>query len=242
MTKSPRAHKQYTRLSVIVPVYNERSTVGEVIRRVRAVEPPGGLDLELVVVDDGSTDGTDKVLAMVEDSTVKVVKHAVNRGKGAAIRTGLTEARGDVVLFQDADLEYSIDDWPRLLAPVLDGRALVVYGSRFHPERETMSLTGFISDRALSLFTCVLYNTTLTDVETGYKVFDRAFLDGLTIESDGFAFESEVTAKVLRSGQRIYEVPISFTRRDANEGRKYTSKDSRTAFMTLFKHRFKKRI
>lgn len=228
----------YSMLSVIVPVYNERNTVGEVIRRLRNVELPGGLDLEVLVIDDGSNDGTDKVLSTIEDSTVRVVKHRTNQGKGAAVRTGLGEARGQLILIQDADLEYSPEDVPRLVQPILDGKAKVVYGSRFHPERESMPLTSLLADRAVSVATCLLYNTTLTDVETGFKVFDRSVLDALTLESDHFEIEPEITGKLLRSGQRIFEVPVSYSGR--SEGKKYGAKDRVAAFKTLVRYRLSK--
>jgi glycosyltransferase involved in cell wall biosynthesis len=226
----------YRLLSVIVPVYNERATVIEILRRMRAVELP--LELEIVVVDDGSTDGTDKALRAVEDSTVRVLHHGTNRGKGAAIRTGLGVVRGDLVLIQDADLEYDPEDWPKLLAPILRGRANVVYGSRFTGERKNMLVWHWIGNRLLSGVTNVLYNTTLSDMETCYKLFDRRVLEGITIRSDRFEFEPEITAKVLRRGHRIYEVPISYTGREFDEGKKITWKDGVGALKTLVKYRF----
>ncbi len=162
--------RAYKTLTVIVPVFNERTTVAEVIRRMRAVELP--VVLQILVVDDGSSDGSDKVLGAIEDSTVHVMRHKVNRGKGAAIRTGLAEARGDLVLIQDADLEYDPEDWPRLLEPILRGKAYVVYGSRFTGERKNMMPLHWIGNRLLSLVTNVLYRSTLSDMETCYKMFD----------------------------------------------------------------------
>jgi glycosyltransferase involved in cell wall biosynthesis len=199
----------YRTLSVIVPVYNERNTVAEVVRRMRRVDLP--LDLEIVVVDDGSDDGTDKILAAIEDSTVHVVRHDVNLGKGAAVRTGLARARGDIILIQDADLEYDPSHWPRLLEPVLQGRAKVVYGTRFAGEGMNPSVPEWAANRFLSLVTNVLYNTTLSDMLTGFKVFDRRVLDGITLDSDRFEFEPEFTAKALRRGYGIYEVPVAWT-------------------------------
>jgi len=227
---------EYHSLSVVVPVYNERTTVVEILRRMRQVDLP--VDLEIVVVDDGSNDGTEKVLGALEDSTVRVIHHTSNRGKGAAIRTGLEHARGDLLLIQDADLEYDPDDWPRLLAPLLKGKAQVVYGSRFTGERRNLMFWHWVGNRFLSLVTNILYNTTLSDMETCYKLFDRRVLDGITIKSDRFEFEPEITAKVLRRGYRIYEVPISYSGRDFDEGKKITWTDGFGALATLVRYRF----
>jgi len=228
--------REYRTLSVIVPVYNERNTVGEIIRRMRHVEVP--IELEIIVVDDGSSDGTDKILSTLEDSTVRVLRHPQNKGKGAAIRTGLQNARGDCVIIQDADLEYDPDDWPKLLNPLLKGRARVVYGSRFTGERKNMLFWHWVGNRTLSLLTNVLYNTTISDMETCYKLFDKQVLEGLTIESDRFDFEPEITAKVLRRGHRIYEVPISYNGREIDEGKKITWKDGFSAVRALVRYRF----
>jgi glycosyltransferase involved in cell wall biosynthesis len=228
--------RRYTLLSVIVPVFNERSTVAEVIRRIRSVELP--VDIEVVAVDDGSSDGTDKVLAALGDSTIRVISHQVNKGKGAAIRTGLASVRGDLVLIQDADLEYDPADWEKLLQPILRGKAQVVYGSRFTGERKNMLPLHWMGNRFLSLVTNVLYASTLSDMETCYKLFDRRVIEGITIESDKFDFEPEITAKVLRRGYRIYEVPISYAGREADEGKKITWRDGFGALKALVKYRF----
>ena len=226
----------YRLLSVIVPVYNERTTVAEIVRRIRAVDIP--LAVEIVVVDDASSDGTDKVLSAIADSTVRVLRHPVNRGKGAAIRTGLAAVRGDLVLIQDADLEYDPADWPTLMRPVLRGKAQVVYGSRFTGERKNMMPLHWMGNRFLSLVTNVLYSSTLSDMETCYKLFDRRVLEGITIQSDKFDFEPEITAKVLRRGYRIYEVPISYAGREADEGKKITWRDGFGALKALIRYRF----
>jgi glycosyltransferase involved in cell wall biosynthesis len=226
----------YSLLSVIVPVFNERSTVAEVIRRIRRVELP--VDVEVIVVDDGSSDGTDKVLDALGDSTVRVINHPHNRGKGAAIRTGLEAVRGDLILVQDADLEYDPADWPKLLEPILRGKSKVVYGSRFTGERKNMMPLHWIGNRFLSLVTNVLYSSTLSDMETCYKLFDRRVFDGITIVSDKFDFEPEITAKVLRRGYRIYEVPISYAGREVDEGKKITWRDGFGALKALVKFRF----
>jgi glycosyltransferase involved in cell wall biosynthesis len=226
----------YRKLSVIVPVYNERNTVVEILRRMRAVDLP--IDREFVVVDDGSTDGTRAVLTQLGDSTVKIVTHPHNRGKGAAIRTGLQHVTGDLVLIQDADLEYDPDDWAKLIAPVLKGRAVVVYGSRFTGEHRNMLFLHWAGNRALSLVTNLLYNTTLSDMETCYKLFDRKVLQSINLKSEKFDFEPEVTAKVLRKGIRIYEVPISYAGREFDEGKKITWRDGFAALTALVKYRF----
>jgi glycosyltransferase involved in cell wall biosynthesis len=228
--------RRYHSLTVIMPVFNERTTVAEVIRRMRAVDLP--MTLEIIAVDDGSSDGSDKVLGALEDSTVRVLRHQKNQGKGAAIRTGLAEARGDLVLVQDADLEYDPNDWPKLLDPVLRNKARVVYGSRFTGERKNMLPLHWLGNRLLSLVTNVLYRSTLSDMETCYKLFDAQVLEGLTIVSNRFDFEPEITAKILRRGHRIYEVPISYAGREPDEGKKITWRDGFGAMRALVKFRF----
>jgi glycosyltransferase involved in cell wall biosynthesis len=226
----------YTKLSVIVPIFNERNTVVEIMRRMRVVELP--IEREFILVDDGSSDGTRQVLQQLGDSTVRVISHPANRGKGAAIRTALEHVSGDLVLIQDADLEYDPEDWPKLLAPIFRGKATVVYGSRFTGERRNMLFLHWMGNRMLSLTTNVLYNTTLSDMETCYKLFDRRVFDGVTIRSDRFDFEPEITAKVLRKGVRIYEVPISYAGREFHEGKKITWRDGFAALYALVKFRF----
>jgi len=236
MSEPRLVERDYRTLSVIIPVYNERTTVAEVVQRVRAVEMP--LDLEVVVVDDGSTDGTDKVLGALVDSTVRVVVHEQNQGKGAAIRTGLGEATGDLVVIQDADLEYDPGDWPKLLDPILKHEASVVYGSRFTGDRKNMLVLHWIGNRFLSLVTNVLYSSTLSDMETCYKVFDRRVIEGITVVSNRFDFEPEITAKVLRRGYRIHEVPISYAGRKPGDGKKITWRDGFGALRALIRFRF----
>ncbi len=226
------------KLTVLVPVFNERNTLVEILRRMRAVELPDGIEREIIVVDDGSSDGTRDVLRQLGDSTVRVVMHDQNRGKGAAVRTGIGLASGDYVLVQDADLEYDPEDWPKLLSPVLRGRARVVYGSRFTGERRNMLFLHWIGNRFLSLTTNVLYNTTLSDMETCYKLIDRNLLEEMELHSNRFDIEPEITAKILKRGVRIYEVPISYTGRELDEGKKITWRDGLAALWTLVKYRF----
>ena len=234
----PPPLRTFRSLTVVIPVYNERATVAEIIRRIRAVEIP--LTLQVIVVDDGSSDGSDKVLQALEDSTVRVIRHTHNQGKGAAIRTGMEAMTGDLLLIQDADLEYDPDDWPRLLEPILKGKARVVYGSRFTGERKNMLPLHWFGNRMLSLVTNILYSSTLSDMETCYKLFDVEVLKGITIVSDRFEFEPEITAKVMRRGFRIYEVPISYAGREANEGKKITWRDGFGAMAALIRFRFTK--
>ena len=232
----PEQPVSFRKLSVVVPVFNERNTLVELLRRVRSVDLPGDIEREIVVVDDGSSDGTRDVLNQLSDSTVRVVLHDANQGKGAALRTGFAHATGDYVLVQDADLEYDPHDWPRLLDPVLRGKARVVYGSRFTGERRNMLLLHWIGNRFLSLVTNVLYNTTLSDMETCYKLLDRRLLDELTLRSKRFEIEPELTAKLLKLGVRIYEVPISYAGREFDEGKKITWRDGFRALYCILRY------
>jgi glycosyltransferase involved in cell wall biosynthesis len=234
-TPPPKLNK----LSIVVPVFNERNTLVEIVRRMRAVTLPEGVEREIIVVDDGSDDGTRDVLRQIGDSTVRVIAHEHNRGKGAAVRTGFEVATGEFVLVQDADLEYDPEDWPRLLNPIIRGRARVVYGSRFTGERRNMLFLHWIGNRFLSLTTNVLYNTTLSDMETCYKLIDRQLLEELELTADRFDIEPEITAKILKRGVRIYEVPISYAGREFEEGKKITWRDGFAALWTLVKYRFR---
>jgi glycosyltransferase involved in cell wall biosynthesis len=225
------------KLSIIMPVFNERNTIKEILRRVRKVDL-GDLEREIVVVDDGSSDGTRDILAMEEDSVTRVIYHAENSGKGAAVRTGFAAAAGDLIIIQDADLEYDPEDYPNLLEPVLKGKAQVVYGSRFTGPRKNMLFWHFVGNRFLALVTNVLYNTTLSDMETCYKLFTREALEGITLKSNHFDIEPEITAKILKKKIRIFEVPISYAGRELEEGKKITWRDGIPAIWALVRFRF----
>jgi glycosyltransferase involved in cell wall biosynthesis len=223
-------------LSVIIPIYNEARTIYTILDRVLAT----GLTHEIILVDDGSTDGTRALLESRDGSQgIRVVLHKKNQGKGAAVRTGITAATGDVILIQDADLEYDPRDYPELIKPIEEGLADVVYGSRFlgGPRRAVM-FWHMIANKLLTFATNLLYNTILSDMETGYKVFRREVLQGIRLRANRFDFEPEFTAKILKRKVRIYEVPITFNPRDYAEGKKITIKDAFYAAWALLKYRF----
>ncbi len=224
------------KLSVIIPCYNEQSTISQIIERVRAVK----LASEIIVVDDGSTDGTRETLAGIDlGDDVKIILHERNMGKGAAVQTGFRTATGDVFLIQDADLEYDPRDYPVLLKPIEEGISKVVYGSRFlGGPRKAMFFWNMIANRSLTLVTNVLYNAILSDMETCYKVFRAEVVREIPLRSHRFDFEPEVTAKVLKRGYRIYEVPISYNGREWNEGKKISWRDGVIALWTLVRYRF----
>ncbi|MGH9868348.1 MAG: glycosyltransferase family 2 protein [Candidatus Polarisedimenticolia bacterium] len=226
------------RLSIVIPVYNEKATIRAIIERVLSVTMDG-IDMELIVVDDCSRDGTRKELETLTLPGVNVLFHDRNRGKGAALRTGFARATGDVVLVQDADMEYNPQEYPVLLKPILDGHADVVYGSRFLSGAHRVHLFWhYVGNRFLTLLSNMMSNLNLTDMETCYKVFRREVLQGMTLRSDRFGFEPEVTQKVARAGWRVYEVPISYHGRDYAEGKKIGWKDGVSAICTIIKYRF----
>ncbi len=226
------------KLSVIVPVYNEKETLIPAIKAVLAVDMAD----EIVVVDDGSTDGTLEQYPEVQalSEKIHIFKHDKNQGKGAAVVTGFEKATGDILLIQDADLEYDPRDYGTLVTPIVEGRAAVVYGSRFRGgPTKTMFFWHMVGNKFLTLVTNVLYNTILSDMETCYKVFRADVIEGIPLHAKGFEFEPEITSKVLKRGYRIYEVPISYNGREFEEGKKLNPwREGPKALFYLIKYRF----
>jgi glycosyltransferase involved in cell wall biosynthesis len=223
------------RLSVVMPVFNEMATIDEIIPRVLAIP----LDVELIVVDDCSRDGTREHLQeMQRELGFTLLLQERNQGKGAALRRGFSAVTGNMVAIQDADLEYSPEELPELAALIIEGRADVVYGSRFLGRHRVFLFTHYLGNRFLTLLTNVLYNTMLTDMETCYKVMRSEVLHGLNLESNGFGIEPEITAKIFKRHYRVYEVPISYDGRTYEEGKKISWRDGIVALWVLLKHRF----
>ncbi len=233
------------KLSIIIPVYNEEKTVSQIIQKVLAVKFPNNIQKEIVIVDDGSSDKTPQILRQLHKPGIKVLIHSHNRGKGAALRTGFTAATGDLVIIQDADLEYDPQDFTRLLEPIIQGKEKVVYGSRFinYPlrlwgEQKTVMPTHWLGNKLLTLLTNLMYGGAVTDMETCYKLISKKVLDQLDLKSNRFEIEPEITAKILKRGYRIYEVPIKVNPRTHAEGKKISWKDGITALKTLIRYRF----
>jgi glycosyltransferase involved in cell wall biosynthesis len=222
-------------LSVLIPAFNEERTLERVIDTVLKVPE----DLEIILIDDGSSDGTWQIMqSRVDGDRVRSVRHDVNQGKGVAIRTGLQHARGHIVLIQDADLEYSPKDYGVLLEPLKSNRATIVYGSRSFSSHSAYSYWYVVGNRLVTLFTNILYNCYLSDIETGYKVMPLAVARSLDLHAQGFELEPEITAKLLRLGHRIFEVPITYAARSREDGKKLTAMDGVKAVLTLLRYRF----
>jgi glycosyltransferase involved in cell wall biosynthesis len=225
-------------LSIVIPCYNEKRTIAQLLSRVLAAPITPIVDREVIVVDDCSTDGTTDALAAMNDPRVKVFRHDKNIGKGAALRTGFARVTGDVVVVQDADLEYNPDEYAKLLKPILDGRADVVYGSRFMTtdERRVLYYFHYIGNRLLTFVSNIFTNMNLTDMETCYKMFRKEVVDNITIRENRFGFEPEITAKVARLHCRVYEVGISYSGRTYQEGKKIGLRDGFRALWCIVKY------
>lgn len=220
-------------LSVIMPAYNERTTIEEIVRRVLALP----LRVELIVVDDGSKDGTGEILDRLHGELGFTLVHQANAGKGAALRRGFAAVTGDIAVIQDADLEYSPEELPQLIELIVQGRADVVYGSRFLGRHRAFMFTHYVGNKLVTLATNILYNTMLTDMETCYKAMKVEVLRSLRLHSDGFGIEPEITAKIFKQGYRVYEVPITYAGRGYIEGKKITWAAGLVALWVLFKYR-----
>ncbi len=228
------------KLSVIIPVYNEEKTIREVIEEVKKANLKS-IEKEIIVVDDFSQDSTRDILKNIKGPQLKILFHKENMGKGAAIRTGMKNATGDIILIQDADLEYSPKEYPKLLKPILENKAKVVYGSRLEAIRKdikSMYKLHYAGNLFLTLMTNILYGAKITDMETGYKVFRKEVVEGINLRAMRFDFEPEITAKILKKGYRIYEIPIGFAGRKFREGKKITWVDGIKALYYLVKYRF----
>jgi glycosyltransferase involved in cell wall biosynthesis len=222
-------------LSVVMPAYNERDTIDEIVRRVLAVP----VRIELIVVDDCSTDGTrDLLQALQRELGFKLVLQPTNAGKGSALRAGFPHVTGDIVIIQDADLEYSPEEYPSLIELICTGRADVVYGSRFLGRHRVFLFTHYLGNKLLTLITNVLYNTILTDMETCFKVMRVEVLRSFSLQSNGFGIEPELTAKIFKRRYRVYEIPITYDGRSYDEGKKITWRDGLVALWVLIKYRF----
>jgi len=224
------------KISIVIPVFNEESTILDIIKRIQNI----GMDKEIIIVDDGSNDGTRGILKNLKEDNIKIFYHDKNQGKGAALKTGFLHVEGDVIIIQDADLEYDPIEYSRLIEPIIKGHADVVYGSRLsggRPQRVYM-FWHKVGNNILTLFTNILYNTTLTDMETGYKVFKREVVKGINIKSKDFTVEPELTAKIFKKKLRVYELPISYYGRDYSEGKKIKWYHAFSAIWALIKYKF----
>ena len=231
------------KLSIIIPAFNEKSTINEIIRRVKKAKLPKTIQKEIIIVDDASTDETSEIIKNLK--SVRSYRQKINLGKGAAVIKGIKMSTGDILIIQDADLEYNPADFFRLVKPILDGKTKVVYGSRlknyplrFFGKKRTPLISHYLGNKLLTLFTNLLFLNGTSDMETGYKVFKREVVSDMVLKSKRFEFEPEITAKILKKGIKIYEVPIKVSPRGYDEGKKITWRDGFIALWTLVKYRF----
>ena len=225
------------KISIIIPVYNEEKTIRTVISRVKNAPLPDNIRMEIIIIDDGSEDGTKDILRTLHnEENLLIYEHLENKGKTAAIRKGLTKASGDIILIQDADLEYHPDNYPALLRPILTGQAAIVYGSRFKGTIKNMSLSCLLANKLANLTFNLLYKTKLTDINTGFKAFKNPLVKQLSLTSKNFCFETEVTAKLVRKGYGILEVPIQYRARSKAEGKKMNLSKALEMYWEMFKH------
>ncbi len=224
------------KISILIPVFNEEETMMQILDKVSSVNI-FHIKKEIIVIDDCSTDRTAQIL-MKSGNKIKYLRNEKNRGKGYSVRRGIKVATGDVMIMQDADLEYDPNDYEKLLKPIFDGKANVVFGSRFTGEHNNLFFTHFIANKFITFLIDVFFNTTLSDVEVGYKVFKKSLLDKINLREDRFSFEIEITAKILKLKEKIFEVPISYTGRGYEEGKKIGWKDGLQALWCVFKYRF----
>jgi len=225
------------KLSVLIPAYNEKDTILKIIKKIKSVDIPK----EIIIVDDYSTDGTREILSKIKDKEVKVILHEKNMGKGRGIRTALSHSTGDIVIIQDADLEYDPNDYSKIIQPIIDGKTKVVYGTRFPKKSDHPPLLKnrfFLANRILTTTSNILYNAKITDEPTCYKVFSSDVIKNINLKCEKFEFCPEVTAKVRKKGYKIYEVPISYYPRSIEEGKKINWKDGFEGLWTLIKYRF----
>lgn len=235
-------------VSIIIPVFNEEKTIGEILTQVKKVRLGKKIDKEIIVVNDASGDKTKKIidkLLRVKPGSFVALTHKINRGKGGAIKTGLKKAKGDIVLIQDADLEYNPQYLPKIISPIVRGECMVVYGTRLQNfplrlsgRKKTPLITHFLGNKFLSFITSILFGSNVSDMETGYKAFRKSVLKDINIKANRFDFEPEITAKILKRGYKIFEVPIKVNPRGYDEGKKITWRDGFSALKTLFKYRF----